>query len=184
MVLVANALSSIFWLALLLVVMTVSLRWSKRTMRASAERIKKLGGRLPEERSLGHNLDAPPEMVRSEIQMHDMARDLFGQLDSKIVIVTQLLSRAEEQLVLLQRAMERAEQLGIAPGETFSTLESSTTGQPLVEPPHPPLIQEGPCSEIYELADEGYSSSAIATRLGAPVGEVELILSLRGNASR
>ena len=34
--------------------------------------------------------------------------------------------------------------------------------------------------EIYALADYGLSESAIAQRLGVPIGEVELILSLRG----
>jgi DNA-directed RNA polymerase specialized sigma24 family protein len=33
--------------------------------------------------------------------------------------------------------------------------------------------------EIYTLADYGYPPSEIAQRMGSPVGEIELILSLR-----
>jgi hypothetical protein len=37
-------------------------------------------------------------------------------------------------------------------------------------------------AEIYSLADSGMSSAAIANRVGCPIGEIELILGLRGRA--
>ena len=35
--------------------------------------------------------------------------------------------------------------------------------------------------EIHRLADDGFAAAEIARRVGSPVGEVELILSLRGS---
>jgi hypothetical protein len=35
--------------------------------------------------------------------------------------------------------------------------------------------------EIYTLADYGYDAAEIAQRIGTPIGEVQLILGLRGN---
>ena len=37
----------------------------------------------------------------------------------------------------------------------------------------------GRYDDIYKLADTGLSAAQIATQLGQPIGEVELILSLR-----
>jgi hypothetical protein len=46
------------------------------------------------------------------------------------------------------------------------------------------MAVDGPSSdhrydEIYVLADYGHNAAEIAQRLGSPIGEVELILSLR-----
>ncbi len=117
MVLLADNTGTIISLVLLLAIMALFLRWSKRNIQASAERAKKFSQRTPSERPLAHNLDAPPEIARAEIQMHDLARDLSGQLDSKIAIVTRLLQLAEEQTARLEGAIERAERLGSAPAD-------------------------------------------------------------------
>jgi hypothetical protein len=173
MVLLAVDSGTIISLVLLLAIMALFLRWSKRNIQASAERAKKFSQRTPSERPLAHNLDAPSDMARAEIQMHDLARDLFGQLDSKIAIVTRLLQMAEEQAARLERALERAERLGGPPADPAAGVT-----------PHPPAATEPRDREIFSLADQGYSSAMIASRVDAPIGEVELILSLRGNAPR
>ncbi len=43
--------------------------------------------------------------------MHELSRDLSGQLDTKIRIVQQLVLRAEDQTARLEAALQRAEQL-------------------------------------------------------------------------
>jgi hypothetical protein len=49
---------------------------------------------------------------------------------------------------------------------------------PVSAPPPPPAI-DSRYAEIYALADQGRSPRDIATHLGRPSGEIELILALR-----
>ena len=58
-----------------------------------------------------HMLDAPPEIARWEVQMHDTARDLMGELNTKIAIVEQLVRDANVAAERLEKAIERADQL-------------------------------------------------------------------------
>ena len=44
----------------------------------------------------------------------------------------------------------------------------------------PTAPRAGRREEVYALADYGYDAAEIARRVGSPIGEVELILSLRG----
>ena len=57
----------------------------------------------------GHMLDAPPGVGRWEVQMHDTARDLMGELNSKISIVQQLIIDANAAAERLENAIERAD---------------------------------------------------------------------------
>ena len=61
----------------------------------------------------GHHLDAPSAMGRWEVEMHELARDLSGQLDSKIVIVQQLVEEARQATARLEAMIQRAEQVGL-----------------------------------------------------------------------
>jgi hypothetical protein len=94
--------------ALLLVIVVLYVRWSRRNVRASAERIKKY--QLPPDKDAvpASTLESPPGGGRWEIQMHDLARDLIGQLDSKIAILNGLLRTAEERIVRLEQAIEQS----------------------------------------------------------------------------
>src|SRR5580704_8258124 len=56
----------------------------------------------------GHHLDAPGAMGRWEVEMHDLARDLAGQLDSKIVIVQSLVQDAQQATARLEALIQRA----------------------------------------------------------------------------
>jgi hypothetical protein len=49
----------------------------------------------------------PASLDQWEVRMHDLARDLSGQLDTKIRIVQELLLRAEAQTARLEAAIER-----------------------------------------------------------------------------
>ena len=61
---------------------------------------------------------------------------------------------------------------------------AATSGEPARSPAPEQVKSKSPTArryaEIYALADSGLASAAIATRVGSPIGEVELILGLRG----
>ncbi|MGA2798629.1 MAG: hypothetical protein ABSE63_13690 [Thermoguttaceae bacterium] len=151
------------------------------------------------------HLDASPKTAQWEVDMHETARELKAQLDSKMSALQALIAEADRAASRLEAAMESRDDTHNAPPSN----RIPSVGSPLFTPkPGPPHMGEKnqaglPTSqaqglrpapapsiagvstqnrkqEIYALADYGLSDSAIAQRLGVPIGEVELILSLRG----
>ncbi len=154
----------------------------------------------------GPTLGAPTPMVNWEVEMHDMARQLAAQLDSKIRVLEHLLHEADRAAARLEAAIAAAPSCAPPPEATGSPQRPSL---PLDRPIGPPVSQAealkaasstdrapptprgaesfaGPrpradqrYEPIYTLADYGYDPAEIARRTGTPVGEVQLILSLR-----
>jgi hypothetical protein len=60
----------------------------------------------------GHHLDAPASVARWEVNMHETARDLMGRLDSKIVVVDQLVRDARQVAERLETVLRQIEQAG------------------------------------------------------------------------
>lgn len=116
--------------------------------------------------------------------MHDLARELRGELDSKIAILEHLIRDAKQQADRLEAAIGRAGKLRDACDNTAPIQRSGESGHQnssrldSVHRPVSPVSRRH--AEIYSLADQGLSSASIANRLGSPIGEVELILGLRG----
>lgn len=133
--------------------------------------------------------------------MHELARELSGQLDSKIRVLELLIREANEAAARLEAAVGRTTS---TKHEVRSTkdevLNHGYRAVPNSETPHnspaapreiaafksskpsskPFKIAGNPRFErVYALADAGMSPSAIANQIGSQVGEVELILSLR-----
>ena len=63
----------------------------------------------PEEGEQGHGLQAPPDVVRWEVQMHEMARGLSAQLDSKMGALQALIAEADRAAARLEAAARSAE---------------------------------------------------------------------------
>lgn len=132
-----------------------------------------------------HRLDAPRETRQWEVEMHDLARELRGQIDSKIGILEHLIRDARVATDRLEAVLARAASLA-AEGPAEGTSE------PRITPSRNKTVRLDPGAEgagalasrrhaeIYSLADEGLTSAAIASRIGSPIGEIELILGLRG----
>jgi DNA-directed RNA polymerase specialized sigma24 family protein len=150
-------------------------------------------------------------VARWEVGMHETARDLCGQLDSKMGALSALVHEADRAAARLEAALEaagqRPDQTGAPAPAAGRPSDSSSPLDPL--PPQPanqaealksagaadrlsvsrhvsqeagklrPSIDER-YEEIYLLADYGFAAAEIARRVGSPVGEVELILGLRG----
>lgn len=121
--------------------------------------------------SRSYQTDAPDSLVRWEVQMHDLARDLKAEIDSKMIALGHLVRDAD-------RAAERLEKaLASAPSLSDPTNEDTQPAQP--RDAENAALRE----EVYTLADYGFSVHDIASRMGTPVGQVELILRLRGEKS-
>jgi len=146
----------------------------------------------PEREKPGYHADAPNDMLRWDVAMHETARDLSAQLDSKLGMLQHLIREADRAAARLEAALQASADL---PGRDNS---ENAGALPVVAPESRTVSQaealrstgtggvpEGDSAsnvryqEIYLLADYGYPSAEIAHRLGSPVGEIELILSLR-----
>jgi len=110
-----------------------------------------------------------------EVQMHELARDLSGRLDSKMSALERLIEDADRAAARLEAALG-----GGAQGQPSTQAERLRS----VSPPRAPeavsaAAEPGRYDEIYLLADYGHPPAEIAQRVKLPIGEVELILSLR-----
>lgn len=56
----------------------------------------------------GAKEDATARFNRQQVELHDLARDLNGQLDSKLVILRELVAQSETQIERLETLLEEA----------------------------------------------------------------------------
>ncbi len=54
-------------------------------------------------------MDAPPEILRWQVEMHETARELKGELDTKIAILQRLTAEARHQADRLEAAAQRCD---------------------------------------------------------------------------
>lgn len=144
----------------------------------------------PQRTNPGHHLDAPDEELRWEVQMHETTRELSAQLDSKMSALQALIADADRAAARLEAAGAKtpgnAQQVAQPPPTRITQAEalrpSGTSGPVQDDPGDLPGGASAPCrkEDVYTLADYGWDAAGIAGRVGIPVGEVELILRLRG----
>ncbi len=65
---------------------------------------------LNDQRSAVPLRDAPADAQRWLVEMHDLQRELKAELDTKIVVVQQLLRQADERIATLKREQASAAQ--------------------------------------------------------------------------
>jgi hypothetical protein len=111
---------------------------------------------------------APPELLRWHVEMHETARDLSAQLDSKMRVLQLLIGQARQEADRLERLLDH--------GEHSDSVDPARPGPTSTLPV--PAEQQ---TEICDLADAGRSAADIAHQLSLPVGDVEWVLSLRGS---
>ncbi len=180
--------------ALVLVALALVIAWLLLRVHRHLARQKRNDSPLvrvtrPKQAEPGHHLDAPAEVLRWEVQMHETARELSAQLDSKMGALQAMIAEAD-------RAASRLEAAGAESPDALRQPvppdSQPTTQAEALRPSGPPdqapgeADQASPrCSigrrqeEIYTLCDYGLDAAEIARRVGSPVGEVELILGLR-----
>jgi len=140
---------------------------------------------------------APAEIAQWQAEMHETARDLKAEIDTKFAALQALAILARHESDRLEAAIRRAEGLGDgAPRDTLAAIESLADPDALADPERlaevaaqmPPLPR-GLRGELFadndrqvaiaNLAARGLPPTEIARRLSLPIGEVELLLSLR-----
>lgn len=148
--------------------------------------------------------DAPAEVLRWQVEMHETARDLKAEIDSKLSALQALVVLARQEAERLEAAIRRAADGGIggddAPRDTLAAIERLADPAALDDPDklaevaaqcpsHASATAADPFHDnertiaIARLADRGHSSVEIARRLGRPLGEVELLLGLRSGTT-
>lgn len=134
-------------------------------------------------------LDRPGELSRQRgieremsailVELTDMTRQVSSQLDTRAAKLEVLIQQADQRIAMLQ-SLQGGERRN---SDSFSRDNAATphTGlPPLSWPNSPPSSPDNSRhSEVYALADQGNSASEIASRLGLPNGEIQLILALR-----
>ncbi|MBN2474698.1 MAG: hypothetical protein JXB62_08820 [Pirellulales bacterium] len=143
----------------------------------------------PDRTDRGHHLDAPGDVLRWEVQMHETARELSAQLDSKMSALQALTAEADRAAARLEAALASVAQAsGASPTSPQKPANQAAGLRPRDDTGPATAAAAGagqPASQerrerIYTLADYGYDPAEIARRVGSPIGEVELILGLRG----
>jgi hypothetical protein len=127
------------------------------------------------------------EMSNLLVELSEMARQVTAQLDTRATKLELLMKEADEKIETL-RALQTSSPSSpssppapLSPGLRQSAAEREALMQPLetpLSPPPEPQIDPRH-AEIYALADQGRTPVDIASRLGRPSGEIELILALR-----
>jgi hypothetical protein len=108
--LLANKSSLILAVAIGLLTFFAMRVWSRRLRSTTGltRRESSLAPRTREAKSLQPLVDAPPEITRWQVEMHDLARDLKGELDTKIAVLEHLVIEARAEADRLEALVERA----------------------------------------------------------------------------
>lgn len=144
----------------------------------------------------------PPSAVahvdvnRFQAQMHDTSREIFGQLDSKMSALQALIRLANDECARLESSIRHAETLGLsgyrdgleeieklvelAPSEAHERLDliSQLSDRKVIST----VSRSDWLHQVYRMSDDGMSMDAIAESLGAPLGDIEFAMSLKGSS--
>jgi hypothetical protein len=104
------------------------------------------------------------------VELSEMVRQLTAQLDTRTLKLEMLLKDADERIAALKAAMHQAPPAN-GNGSSHETPPAPVAAPaPAIDPRH---------LEVYQLSDQNLAAPQIASKLGRPRGEVELILALR-----
>jgi len=147
--------------------------------------------------------DAPASLLAWEVHMHETAREVSAQIDTKLRLLQQLVAEADRAATRLERALAAVQTATAEPprsgcgepanpspseGATArpSPIQSEATSSPLplgnpdqTTAPPSPVRPEALDLEVGLLADYGFPLQEIASRCGITVSEVETILQRR-----
>jgi hypothetical protein len=130
-------------------------------------------------------LDAPSTVVRWQVEMQELARELKAEIDTKMRILQVLVRRSNEAAERLEAAAARAERLGcvdrrqaVELDSIESLAEDAAANRSATPSPPVPAYSD----QVYAMADSGTNAADIANHIGLPIGDVELVLSLRSQS--
>lgn len=174
-------------LMLIVLLLRRARRYQRKTKRENAAPLRQ-NKKLEQARKETPLLDAPPELLRWQVEMHETARHLKAELDSKMSALQSITRIAAEESTRLEAAIARAKQLGVSPCvDPLAAIDDFANGDQAASEA---LAEDANSLDsdiankrqsIYDLADQGLAASVIAQSVGAPIGDVELMMSLRSN---
>ncbi len=159
--------------------------YRRKPQRVSAEiaSVKKNASSV-QPRSESPLVDAPRQILRWQVEMHETARDLKAELDSKMMALQALVQLAREETSRLENAISRARRVEADCSTESAALEAVLDfGHPLSEIATSNETLPGTRQQrraAFILADQGRTAQAIANEVGATLGEVEMMLGTRG----
>jgi hypothetical protein len=177
--------------ALFLVIYFVIRPMARRRTKDPLSKFEPGGGGMAKQRGVER------EMSNLLVELSEMARQVTAQLDTRSTKLELLMREADEKIETLRQLNGSAPQGQQAHSSPMtyatstsppvqlarqSSAERDALMQPLEGAPPAPVTEaqiDARHAEIYALADQGSSPRDIASRLGRPSGEIELILALR-----
>ncbi len=133
--------------------------------------------------------DAPPDLLRWQVEMHDTARNLKGELDSKMSALQALVIMARQEIVRLDSLLNRAAAVDhqVPSGDDFDDdldalpISTRSRREAMKTWPYGMPGDQQQRSAVFTLADQGNNAKAIADRLGVSIGDIEMILGCRAS---
>jgi len=115
---------------------------------------------------------APAEFLQWQVELHDTARDLKAELDSKMIALQILIQSASQEAARLEQLLA-----------SYPFNMASRDESPLAEHESPILSNRQLRETTYKLADAGKTAAEIAQTTGTPLSDVELLLNSRNARS-
>lgn len=135
---------------------------------------------------------APEDLLRWQVEMHELARDVKAEIDTKLLALQSLLVVADEHAQRLEALLERTSKVDIAAQssaviggrEILSRIENARG-------PLPPLDSRAQGREVLNAAqaklatqlarEDDYTPAQIAQYIGAAAVDVEMFLSMHAS---
>ncbi len=164
-------LADVPWPSLLpLAAVIVAIMVLLRRLRRHRSRQKPDKGHLvrtprPKSGTRSHHLDAPDDVLRWEVEMHEIVRDFSAQIDSKASVLGHLIREADRAAARLEAALEASG------ANTTSSDEQASQASPPLE-----TLDDALGEQIQMLANYGYDRLEIARRLRVARDDVDRVL--------
>ncbi len=175
----------LFVLGLVVVATTLVIAATRRRIRRSqADRVDSVQRRSAD---LHRSSQTTRDVEQVMIELDRLARDIHGRIDTRFAKLERVIRDADERIDQLARLLREAEG---GPALDITVGDAPHTPAPLLDSEAPsPRVSASTSDKttaasaavrtIHQLADEGKPAVQIAATIGRPIGEVELILSLR-----
>lgn len=139
----------------------------------------------PKPREAGHH--APDDLLRWQVEMHETARDVKAEIDTKILALQALIALANEHAERLETLLSRADKNGTSQEPAFVSGREILSRIEFAAGNLPPLDARAEGREILNpaqaklarqlLSEDEYTPAQIASYIGASVVDVEFFLS-------
>lgn len=150
--------------AVIIVIMVLLRRLRRYRSRQKPDKGYLIRTPRPKSGTRSHHLDTPDDVLRWEVEMHEIARDFSAQIDNKASVLGHLIREADRAAARLEAALEAA-----------AANSTPADEQPAQAPPLETL-DDALGEEIQILSNYGYDRVEIARRLHVAREDVDRVL--------